>query len=380
MAISQKTNGMPYPEFDRFAVKMEPLSARQNKQQIENDHVSPDTEPPSLSEAASETVQELVQRVRKAQDNHRPVMVAFGAHTIKNGLGPVLLRLVERGWVTHLATNGAGVIHDWEFAYQGKSSEHVGPLVEAGRFGHWQETGFSINLALNVGAFEGLGYGESIGALIENEGLQIPSAEDLEKIAVKELKHHADQAAAAADLLWVVRRFQLEPGWMSIPHQWKKYSVQAGAFRNRVPLTGHPMIGHDIIYNHPMNRGACLGRAAERDYLIYAENVSRMEGGVYISIGSAVMSPMIFEKSFSMAQNIAIQRGKHIDNHYIFVNDLAECSWDWSQGEPPEKNPAYYLRYNKTFSRMQGTLRYLQADNRDFLLNLTHRLENHFDK
>ena len=298
MAISQKTNGMPYPEFDRFAVKMEPLSARQNKQQIENDHVSPDTEPPSLSEAASETVQELVQRVRKAQDNHRPVMVAFGAHTIKNGLGPVLLRLVERGWVTHLATNGAGVIHDWEFAYQGKSSEHVGPLVEAGRFGHWQETGFSINLALNVGAFEGLGYGESIGALIENEGLQIPSAEDLEKIVVKELKHHADQAAAAADLLWVVRRFQLEPGWMSIPHQWKKYSVQAGAFRNRVPLTGHPMIGHDIIYNHPMNRGACLGRAAERDYLIYAENVSRMEGGVYISIGSAVMSPMIFEKSF----------------------------------------------------------------------------------
>ena len=140
------------------------------------------------------------------------------------------------------------------------------------------------------------------------------------------------------------------------------------------------MIGHDIIYNHPMNRGACLGRAAERDYLIYAESVSRMEGGVYISIGSAVMSPMIFEKSFSMAQNIAIQRGEHIDNHYILVNDLAECSWDWGQGEPPENNPAYYLRYNKTFSRMQGTLRYLQADNRDFLLNLTHRLENNFNK
>ena len=140
------------------------------------------------------------------------------------------------------------------------------------------------------------------------------------------------------------------------------------------------MIGHDIIYNHPMNRGACLGRAAERDYLIYAESVSRMEGGVYISIGSAVMSPMVFEKSFSMAQNIAIQRGQHIDNHYILVNDLAECSWDWNQGEPPENNPAYYLRYNKTFSRMQGTLRYLQADNRDFLLNLTHRLENNSEK
>ena len=134
------------------------------------------------------------------------------------------------------------------------------------------------------------------------------------------------------------------------------------------------MIGHDIIYNHPMNRGAGLGRCAERDFLTFAESVNRIDGGVYISIGSAVMSPMIFEKSLSMAQNIAIQRGEHYDNHYMQIVDLAKSDWDWSQGEPPEENPAYYLRYNKTFSRMGGTMNYLQADNRDFLLALIRQL------
>ena len=174
-----------------------------------------------------------------------------------------------------------------------------------------------------------------------------------------------------------MQRFQLEPGPLSIPHPWKEYSVQAGAFAMGIPLTGHPMIGHDIIYNHPMNHCASLGRAAERDFLAYAESVSRLEGGVYVSIGSAVMSPMIFEKSLSMAQNLAIQRGEHIDNHYLFINDLARSTWDWSRGEPPEDNPAYYLRFNKSFSRMGGTMRYLSADNRDFLLSLTRWLDEH---
>ena len=83
---------------------------------------------------------------------------------------------------------------------------------------------------------------------------------------------------------------------------------------------------------------------------------------------------MVFEKSLSMGQNLAIQRGEHIDHHYILVNDLAASTWDWSQGEPPEEDPAYYLRYNKSFSRMGGVMRYLQADNRDFLLSLTRLL------
>lgn len=328
---------MPYPEFDRFAVRMEPLSARHNKKYVEHDFIDPDSPVPSLSEQMVATIDQVVQRIRVARDRDNPVMIVFGAHAIKNGLGPVLLRLVEEGWITHLATNGAGVIHDWEFSYQGKSCEHVGPMVHEGRFGNWQETGFNINLALNVGAYEGLGYGESVGAMIENEGVSIPSANDLRRDIVAQVDNNPGQVAAAADLLHIVNAFDLAPGWMSIPHPWKRFSVQAGAFRQQVPLTGHPMYGHDIIYNHPMNHGGALGRVAQRDFLIFAESVSHIDGGVYISIGSAVMSPMIFEKSLSMAQNLAIQRGQHIDDHFILVNDLAECSWDWSQGEPPRR-------------------------------------------
>jgi hypothetical protein len=266
------------------------------------------------------------------------------------------------------------VIHDWEFAYQGQSCEHFGPIVSEGRFGNWQDTGFNINLALNVGACEGKGYGESIGAMIETEGLDIPSAAELEETIRESISSDPLNSAAAADLLHVVRSFDLAPGRLAIPHPWKQYSIQAGAYRLKIPFTSHPMIGHDIIYNHPMNHCAALGRTAQRDFLAYAESIRRIDGGVYLSIGSAVMSPMVFEKSLSMAQNLAIQRGEHIDSHYILVSDLAESTWDWSRGEPPESDPAYYLRYNKSFSRMGGAMRYVQADNRDLLLNLIHRL------
>jgi len=365
---------MPYPQLDRFAVRMQPLRARENKKTIDVDHVSPDAPPPKLSVDGRQIIEEVVGRIREARASSRPVVVAFGAHAIKNGLGPVFLRLIERGWLTHLATNGAGIIHDWEFAYQGQSCEHVGPMVAEGRFGNWEETGFNINLALNVGAYEGKGYGESIGAMIETEGLTIPSEGELEATIRDRIASDPLKSAAAADLLYVVRAFELAPGRREIPHPWKRYSIQAGAFRLGVPFTSHPMIGHDIIYNHPMNHCAALGRAAQRDFLAYAESISRIDGGVYLSIGSAVMSPMVFEKSLSLAQNLAIQRGEHIDGHYILVSDLAESNWDWSRGEPPEDDPSYYLRYNKSFSRMGGTMRYLQADNRDLLLNLTHRL------
>ncbi len=365
---------MTHPQLDRSAVRMEPLSARANKKEIEKDHVPPDRPPGPLSAEARKTVAEAAARVRQARKDGRPVMAAFGAHSIKNGLGPVFIRLLEGGWITHLATNGAGIIHDWEFAFQGKSCEDVEAMVREGRFGNWQETGFFINLALNVGAWEGRGYGESVGALIENEGLSLPAPGELEAAATGALRDDPEKAAAAADLLAVIRRFGLRPGRLAVPHPWKRFSAQAAAFRLGVPFTGHPMFGHDIIYNHPMNHGACLGRAAQRDFLAFAEGVSRIDGGVYVSIGSAVMSPMIFEKSMSMAQNLAIRRGTHLDRHFILVVDLAETSWDWSKGEPPEHDPAYYLRYNKTFSRMGGTLRRLKADNRDFLLALHQAL------
>jgi len=366
---------MQFPELDRTKLKLEKLAAREDRVYAEKDFVEPDEEAKPLDENGLRVVAECVARLRAAREADKPRMLVFGAHTIKNGLAPVITRLMEEGWLTHLATNGAGIIHDWEFAYQGHSSEHVAENVAQGRFGLWQETGMYLNLALAVGAYEKRGYGESIGALVEHGGLEIPSPVDLQEAIGDGVKAgDPEWAAAAADLLALVVRHNFGAGWMEVEHPFKPYGLQAAAFRMGIPFTGHPMIGHDIIYQHPMNCCAAVGRTAQRDFLRFAHQVSDLDGGVYMSVGSAVMSPMIFEKSLSMAQNLALQEGRKIENHYMMVVDLQASHWDWTQGEPPEDNPDYYLRFNKSFSRMGGTLRYLSADNRDFLLHLCRGL------
>jgi hypothetical protein len=364
-----------FPFLDRRRLLLKPLSARKNKVRFPADAADPSAEPRKLGSRAAELLPEVVERVRAARASGRPVMCAFGAHTIKNGLGPVLIRLIRDGWITHLATNGAGIIHDWELAYQGSTSENVKDNISRGEFGTWEDTGRFINLALLVGAWKGLGYGQSVGTLIADQGLDIPAAAGLTDEIRRLLATDPEKAAAGADLLAAINEFRLPAGRMHVAHPFAQYSAQAAAWTAGVPFTGHPMIGHDIIYAHPMNSGAAVGRTALTDFLVYAEGVSRLDGGVYLSVGSAVMSPMIFEKSLSMARNIALQSGRSIENHYMLIVDLAQSSWDWEKdGEPPMTDPAYYLRYCKTFSRMGGTMRYMQADNRDFFPNLLHAL------
>jgi hypothetical protein len=375
---------MPFEQLDRHQLVFKSLRERKDRTFIEKDHIAPTENPAPFTDQGRRVVDETITRLIDARKAGKTRMLTFGAHTIKNGLSPVIIHLIETGWITHLATNGAGIIHDWEFAYQGSSSENVAENVTRGQFGVWQETGFYINLALVVGAYQGLGYGESVGSLVENEGLQIPSEEELVKEIVASVGGGCEspllnisllqKAAAAVDLLETICTFNLKPGWLSVPHPYKRFGLQAAAYRLKVPFTGHPMIGHDIIYVHPMNHCAAIGRAAQRDFLTFAQGVADLDGGVYLSIGSAVMSPMIFEKSLSMSQNLAIQEGTHIDNHFMVIVDLAESHWDWQQGEPPSDNPDYYLRYNKSFSRMGGTMRYLSADNRDFLLAICQGL------
>lgn len=366
---------MSYPKFDRNKLDIKRLADRKNKVYIERDHIPVNQPPRDLTKAGIQLIDRTVARIKKARELNRSVMLAFGAHTIKNGMGPTLIALMKEGWVTHLATNGAGIIHDWEFAFQGKSSEDVRENVELGQFGIWDDTDFFINLALVVGAYEGLGYGESVGKMVHSEGLDIPETSFLYDFAHKNLETDPSKAAAAIDLAGVINHFTLPTKFMKIPHPYKNYSVQGNAYAAKVPFTGHPMFGHDIIYTHPMNYGASIGRTAESDFLCYANSVSKLEKGVYMSVGSAVMSPMIFEKSLSMAQNLEIQRGSHIDNHYILVVDLVKSDWDWDKnGEPPIDNPAYYLRYCKTFNRMSGEMHYLTADNRDFLQALYQKL------
>ena len=364
-----------HPQFDRFRLHTYSLQARPNKVHIVRDAIPLEAAPRPLSERSAETLVKCAARIRAARAAGRPVILAFGAHTIKNGLSFVLIELMKRGWITLLATNGAGIIHDWEFAFQGASSEDVRANVDRGQFGIWEETGFNLNLAQIVGAYEGLGYGEAIGKMIARDGLDIPERERLLATAREQATQDPETAAAAIDLLGVLERFNLKPGFLSIPHLFKGYSVQSAAFELDIPFTAHPMFGHDIIYTHRLNHGAAIGRTALRDFLTYAEQIHQLDGGVYLSVGSAVMSPMVFEKSLSMSQNIELQEGRRITNHYIVVVDLAENDWDWkSRGEPPADNPAYYLRYCKTFSRMGGTMRYICADNRDFLLALLQEL------
>lgn len=378
---------------DRRRLAVLPLSERPNKVVIERDCVLPGTDFPKLPEETESIVRDVARDLVDARHRGAARMLAFGAHTIKNGLAPVLQWLIEARWITHLATNGAGIIHDWEFAFQGESSEDVRANVASGRFGIWEETGRYINLAIAVGAYRGLGYGESVGALVEEEGLNLPSPAELIEETGSAAQAHATEPdrpagsdpaaraaglsriAAAADLLSLMSLLDLSGGPVVVPHPFKRFGLQAAAFRAGIPFTGHPMFGHDIIYNHPANCGSAIGRTAERDFLSYAHSVSQLTGGVYLSVGSAVMSPMIFEKSLSMAQNLAIQEGRKIQDHRIYVVDLAHAPWDWaSDGEPPQDNPAYYLRFLKTFHRMGGITQYLSLDNRRFLLRLVELL------
>jgi len=363
------------PLFDRARLRFRPLAERRNKAAIERDLVSPDLPASGLGSEARAQVVEAAAAVRSARAAGRAVILAFGAHAIKNGLAPVLIRLAERGWLTHLATNGAGIIHDWEFAYQGASSEDVRENLALGEFGMWRETGLYLNLALAVGARAGLGYGEAVGSLVQRDGLDIPAERALAEEVRSLAGERPEEAAAAADLLAGVRRLELAPGFLAVPHPWKRFGLQAAAFRLSVPFTAHPMFGHDIIYSHPASCGAAVGRTAERDFLRFVSSVCGLSGGVYLSVGSAVMSPMIFEKALSMARNVARQEARKVEDFRIFVVDLAPAGWDWARdGEPPPENPAYYLRYMKTFSRAGAPVAYVQADNRAFLAGLCGEL------
>jgi hypothetical protein len=364
--------------FNREKINYCPLSNRVNKVDIKKMSVSPYDYRVIASKEMLRRIKNISMEIQQARINKRPVILAFGAHAVKNGLGLILSSLIEEGYVTHLATNGAGVIHDWEFSYQGFSSEDVRANVKVGKFGIWEETGLYLNLALVAGAFEGLGYGESVGSFINSNGVTIPSVSELEAMIYSPQTEGVPiwKKAAAADYLDLILSEGLRSGKLEIKHPFSEYSVQSRSFIQKVPFTSHPMFGHDIIYTHRACRGAAIGRCADRDFLSFAESVSDLEGGVYLSVGSAVMSPMIFEKSLSMARNVSRQKDEDITNFTIHVVDLQNETWDWSQGEPPSDNPAYYLRFMKTFNRMGCPVEYLSMDNRDFLVLLYKELKS----
>jgi len=198
----------------------------------------------------------VVRAIVDAKRRDGGVLWGLGAHVIKTGLGPVLIDLMERGFVSAVATNGAAVIHDFEVALVGATSEDVDAALGPGRFGMAEETGRLLNGAINDGVAAGLGLGQAVARFMRTK----------------------------------------QP-----PHA--RASVLAAAARLEIPVTVHVAIGTDIIHMHPAASGAALGEGSLRDFRYFVSNVVRLEHGVYLNCGSAVILPEVFLKAVALARN-----------------------------------------------------------------------------
>ena len=254
---------LEYEEFDLAGVRTYPLASRASKAN-EKDFARPyvpgsgmrgwlDGLPNILGAADFSAV---VKAILRAREGGRAVVWGVGAHVIKTGLNPTLIDLMERGFVSAIATNGAAVIHDFEIALSGGSSEDVDEALGPGRFGMADETGRLLNAAITEGVAAGLGIGQAVARWL------------------------ADARPPHAPV-----------------------SLLAAAARLEVPVTVHIGIGTDIIHMHPAASGAALGEGSLRDFRYFVSNVSRLEDGVYLNCGSAVVLPEVFLKAVALARN-----------------------------------------------------------------------------
>lgn len=206
---------------------------------------------------AAKDLREVIGAMAVAHRQNKTIALALGAHVIKVGLNPLIIDLMERGIVSAIALNGAGIIHDFELAYIGHTSEDVAAELEDGRFGMAEETATYLNGAVTRGAKEGIGIGEAVGKMI-----------------------------------------------LSGKFPYTQYSLLAAGARLRIPVTVHVAIGTDIIHMHPSANGAAIGEGSLRDFHRYTEVIAGLEGGVYLNIGSAVLLPELFLKALSIARNL----------------------------------------------------------------------------
>jgi hypothetical protein len=201
----------------------------------------------------------VVSAIEKARAKRKPIIWGIGGHVIKCGLGPVLIDLMRRGYLTAVAMNGAAMIHDFEIALAGATSEDVPAVLSRGKFGMAEETGRIINDTIVAGDREELGIGEAVGRLLAR----------------------------------------------SRQARFRRFSLLAQAYRLGVPVTVHEAIGTDIIHNHPAIDARALGAATHRDFLLLAALVKDIDGGgVYLNVGSAVVLPEVFLKCLSLAANL----------------------------------------------------------------------------
>jgi hypothetical protein len=208
---------------------------------------------------AVKTLRAVAQAIATAHRKRRPVILGLGAHVIKVGLSPIVTDLMERGIVTAVAMNGAGIIHDFELALMGHTSEEVDAEIDDGRFGMAEETGRMLNEAISRGAMDGEGLGEAVGRYINRYTGRFPN---------------------------------------------RATSILAAGARLSVPVTVHVALGTDIIHMHPSANGAAIGATSLLDFRRLAAVVAGMEGGVYLNVGSAVVLPEVFLKTVSLGRNL----------------------------------------------------------------------------
>jgi len=257
---------LDYEPFDLSGVRTYSLASRTSK--VRHDQFarrwSPETgfagwiaSLPRLLAAAD--FQAVVQAMQQAHADGRAIVWGLGAHVIKTGLAPILIDLMERGYVSAIALNGAGLIHDFEVALSGSTSEDVDDALGPGQFGMAEETGRDLNAAIRDGASRGLGLGQAVVQFL------------------------AARSPAFA-----------------------RVSVLCAAARLHVPVTVHVGIGTDIIHMHPTASGEAIGAASLRDFRYFTSFVAKLEGGVYLNCGSAVMLPEVFLKAVSLVRNRGI--------------------------------------------------------------------------
>ena len=314
---------MPYPMFDRSRLHIKSLSQRQHDLGL-SDILALDALPPIFSHPAMPI---LGRRLVEARRTGSARLLLMGAHVLRAGAARYLIDLMERGLVSHVAMNGAGPIHDWEFALIGATTEDVARYIQTGEFGLWQETG-RMNDVIRAGARDGLGMGEALGrAILEG----------------------------------------------NFPH--KELSVLAAGVRLRVPVTVHVGVGYDILHEHPNCDGAAVGQTSYQDFLVFADAVTRLEGGVLLNFGSAVMGPEVYLKALAMARNVAHQEGRRICHFTTAVFDLVPLEGDLRQ-QAPKSDPRYYYRPWKTILVRTvadgGESFYVEGNHRDTVPALYH--------
>jgi len=290
------TEIMPYPLFDRSELNIKPLNEREHDVSI-NEFIKLDEDLEPFDDPSLSLIAESIVNARK---KNATVLMMYGGHVVRSGCAPHIIEMMKRKQLTHLATNGAGSIHDFELSLIGNTCESVARYVSEGQFGLWKESGL-LNDIIIEGYKDNIGWGEALGRYIwENK----------------------------------------------LPY--REQSILAMGYHYKIPCTVHVGIGSDIVHEHPNFDGAAAGATSYTDFLVYTQSITNLENGVFLNVGSAVAGPEVYLKAIAMARNVAHQRGEKIANFTTAVFDLQPLGGGDVSVTPDKTDPRYYFRPWKT--------------------------------